>query len=238
MNYTKVKLTNRLQLVYDMAPKIARVADIGTDHGYLPVALILGGKATTAIAGDVNEGPLNAASKYVCRMGLNEKINCRLGNGLQVLEKDEVDAVTICGMGGFLMAQLLQESPFKPQNLVLQPQNGRQELREVLLELGYVIKDEALVEDMGHIYDVWVCKLEEANGDVVYSNLAKDDIRWEIGAHVCNKRDSLLPNLLDRLIKIEKNIINSMMKSTNENPKLNGHKERLKKLEDCYAKYC
>lgn len=239
MNYTKTKLTNRLQLVYDMVPKVESIADIGTDHGYLPVALVLGEKVNKAIAGDVNEGPLNAARKYIKSMSLDEKIDCRLGNGLQVLKKNEVNAVTICGMGGFLMADLLKMAPYKPQILILQPQNGRRKLRKELLKLGYTMKQEALVEDMGHIYDVWVWHLEEKEElNCIYKSLPEEDIRWDIGAYICDNEDLLLEKLLKRLIKVENNILKAMVKSSKENPKQIEHKIRLEKLEECYAKYC
>ncbi|MEK6190680.1 MAG: class I SAM-dependent methyltransferase [Carnobacterium alterfunditum] len=84
------------------------LADIGSDHAYLPCALASKEKVAFAIAGEIVEGPFQAAQNQVKRLGLTEKISVRLGNGLEVISKeDEITAITICGMGGLLIAAIL-----------------------------------------------------------------------------------------------------------------------------------
>ena len=102
-----MKLTNRLQAAADLVPVCESMADIGTDHGYLPIYLVQEGRARRAIACDVNDGPLTRAREDVNSSGLSRQIGLRLGGGLAPLGKGEVDGVTICGMGGLLMRDIL-----------------------------------------------------------------------------------------------------------------------------------
>ena len=105
-----MKLTNRLQAAADLVPVCESMADIGTDHGYLPIYLVQEGRARRAIACDVNDGPLTRAREDVRSSGLSRQIGLRLGGGLAPLGKGEVDGVTICGMGGLLMRKRRRRS--------------------------------------------------------------------------------------------------------------------------------
>ncbi len=124
-----------LQAAADLVPVCESMADIGTDHGYLPIYLVQEGRAKRAIACDVNDGPLTRAREDVSSSGLSRQIGLRLGGGLAPLGKGEVDGVTICGMGGLLMRDILVENEEKAQALswlVLQPQGHVAELRQFL----------------------------------------------------------------------------------------------------------
>lgn len=240
-NNVRTKLTKRLEKVFEIMPVVNKVADIGTDHGYLPAAIIEGNKAKRAIAADINEGPLAAAKKYIVERNLTEVIECRLGNGMQVLkDEDKVDAVSICGMGGFLISQILNESTVRPKFLVLQPQNGKKELKQTLLNLGYVPEDEQLVSDMNHMYEVWRWRLANESEIIqhLYHGINDNDIRWDIGAYICDTKDVLLPTHLEKLIGIEKNILMAMKKTPDNHPQKREHSLLLEKLEACYENYC
>lgn len=129
------------------------MADIGTDHAYLPTYLIQTGTVPSAIAADIMQGPLEAARTTVTDAGLSDRIHLRLGNGLQVLAPGEVAAATICGMGGPLIAEILAAGPLEGiERLVLQPMAGEERLREWLLASGWRLVAESLVEDSGRIY--------------------------------------------------------------------------------------
>lgn len=131
------------------------MADIGTDHAYLPAFLIETGAVPRAIAGDVMAGPLEAARQTVTEAGLLDQIELRLGDGLQVLRPGEVTTVTLCGMGGALMAQLLAAVSLESiKRLVLQPMESPERLRGWLTSNGWRIVHEELVEDAGRIYVV------------------------------------------------------------------------------------
>ena len=146
-------LDDRLQALADFVPEGARAADIGTDHGYLAVALLQQGKANFVVAGDKNRGPYEAAKRTVHEYAISEEqISVRLGDGLEVVKPGEVDTVCIAGMGGILMNTILEASPEVTEalkTLVLQPMNGAPELREWLYDHEWHIVDENLVIDDG-----------------------------------------------------------------------------------------
>src|ERR1700730_3423795 len=98
------KLSNRLEAVVKHIPRGARLADIGSDHAYLPCNAVKRGIISFAIAGEVVEGPFKSAMKNVDAEGLTQQISVRLGNGLEVINAGDVDCITICGMGGALIA--------------------------------------------------------------------------------------------------------------------------------------
>lgn len=127
-----IKLSQRLQAIADMVPDGAKVADIGTDHGFLPCYLAQNGKAEQVIACDVNAQPLALAQKNIADYNVGEKVSTRLGNGLAVITPGEVDTVTIAGMGGALMIDILDASPAvvdRLKRIVLQPNVGAEAVR-------------------------------------------------------------------------------------------------------------
>ena len=103
-----MKLTDRLLKIASLVDNGKRIADIGTDHGYIPVYLLNQNKIQYAILGDVNKGPLENARKEVTRNKLQDKVDLRLGSGIEVLKENEVDEIIIAGMGGMLINNLLK----------------------------------------------------------------------------------------------------------------------------------
>lgn len=151
-----LELTPRLGLLADWVPPGARLADIGTDHGYLPVWLRLHGRAVSAIACDLREKPL-ARARETGRAWGADGIQYRLGNGLAPVSPEEADTVVIAGMGGENIAAILARAPWTADGrhtLLLQPQTRAEVLRAFLAENGYAIRREALVEDRGVLYPV------------------------------------------------------------------------------------
>lgn len=130
-------------------------ADIGTDHGYLPIALVQSGAADRAIAADVNEGPLNRAMHNIAEVNLSERIETRLSDGLAAFAPGEAALFTICGMGGELILRILNSNPAvteAAESFVLGPQSKVFEVRRSLRERGFFIAEEALVEEDGKLY--------------------------------------------------------------------------------------
>ncbi|RDY29438.1 SAM-dependent methyltransferase [Romboutsia weinsteinii] len=192
-----MKLTDRLLKIASLVTKGKRVADIGTDHGYIPVYLLNKGDVPFAILADVNKGPLENARGEVRYNKLLDKVDLRLGSGIEVLEKNEVDEIIIAGMGGILISQLLEAKPevaHSAGKLILQPMQAQDELRCYLLNNGYEILDEVLVKEDFRIYEIIITKYTGKNTPV------EDDIYYEVGKKLIENNDELLKEFIDKKI--------------------------------------
>ena len=153
-------ISKRVELVASFVPQGAVLLDVGSDHAYLPIDLVEKGKIERAIAGEVVEGPYQSAVKNVEAHGLKEKIQVRLANGLAAFEEaDQVSVITIAGMGGRLIATILQEGLGKLANverLILQPNNREDDLRIWLQDHGFQIVAESILEEAGKFYEILV----------------------------------------------------------------------------------
>lgn len=150
-----VKLTPRLSAAASLVKGGGIVADIGTDHAYLPVYLIQQNKISGAIGADIKKGPLENAAKTVGRYGLSDKISLRLSDGLKGFKEDEADEIVFAGMGGTLIAEKLKETPWikNPKiHFVFQPQSRAEDLREFLYSNGFVIGEETAVQEDERYY--------------------------------------------------------------------------------------
>lgn len=150
-----VQLTPRLSAAASLVKGGGIVADIGTDHGYLPVYLIQQNKISGAIAADIKKGPLENAAKTVSKYGLSDKISLRLSDGLNGFNENEADEIVFAGMGGTLIAEKLKETPWikNPKiHFVFQPQSRAEDLREFLYSNGFVIGEEIAVKEDERYY--------------------------------------------------------------------------------------
>ena len=160
---TNDKLSKRLQLVGEFVPNDASLLDIGSDHAYLPIALTQMGKIKHAIAGEVVQGPYNSAKHNVLSFSLENEITVRLANGLQAFDpkSDDVDTITICGMGGHLIADILDadlEKLTDISTLILQPNNGERTLRQWLQDHQFKISHEKIMSENDKIYEIIVAQ--------------------------------------------------------------------------------
>lgn len=159
------KLSRRLEHVSLHIPKDSILGDIGSDHAYLPCYAIQQQLCKKAIAGEVVEGPYQSARKHVSETGLEAEIDVRKGDGLNVLEIDEATAITIAGMGGILIASILdrgKDKLRKVERLILQPNIGSQHVRVWLMENGWELIDEEILEEDGKIYEVLIAEQGDA----------------------------------------------------------------------------
>ncbi len=159
-----IKLSNRLLAVAKQVDKDARVADIGTDHGYLAVYLTINNISDYVIATDRAKGPLTSATQLVELLSLDTKIDTRLGDGLDVLSPGEADTICIAGMCGMTMIDILRSHPEivgSVKKLILQPQRGASKVRRYLMENGMRIICEDIAEDDGFYYVVIVAEQGE-----------------------------------------------------------------------------
>ena len=156
-------ISKRLELLASFVPQGAILLDVGSDHAYLPIELVERGQIAGAIAGEVVEGPYQSAVKNVEAHGLKEKIQVRLANGLAAFEEeDQVSVITIAGMGGRLIARILEEGLDKLANverLILQPNNREDDLRIWLQDHGFQIVAESILEEAGKFYEILVVEV-------------------------------------------------------------------------------
>jgi tRNA (adenine22-N1)-methyltransferase len=160
----------RLERVAAHVPVGARLADIGSDHGYLPVALMRRGAIAGAVAGEVAMTPFRAAERTVRDNDLEQQITVRLASGLAAIEPDDgITAISICGMGGETIRDILEQGKTRlsgHERLILQPNGGEQPLRQWLMENGYCILSEELLRENRFDYEIIVA---ERAGPVTYT---------------------------------------------------------------------
>lgn len=154
------KLSNRLHQIAMLVPKNSRIADIGTDHGYLPVYLAENKLAEYIIACDLREKPLAAASKNISASNA-ENIDLRISDGFENISPDEIDTAVIAGMGGEVISGIIQRCCWLKNGkytLILQPTTSPEKLREFLSLSGYSVNCEKAVSENGKLYSIMLVK--------------------------------------------------------------------------------
>ena len=189
-----MKLSARLNAVAAQVGPYRKIADIGSDHAYLPVWLAQAGKISFAVAGEILPGPLAAARRTIVDAAMDEKVIARLGDGLQIVAPGEVEVAVLAGMGGKAIRGILERSPDVVeglQRLVSQPMTGAQGLRSWLAANGWEIIAEELVLEDGKLYEL----LAAEHG----TSSPSDALTLEIGPLLWERRHPLLPVQLARL---------------------------------------
>ena len=155
------KLDSRLRTALKFLREGKTLADIGTDHAYLPIYAVLNGFSARAVASDINEGPTERARQNVAAGGLSDKITVIRADGLCGLEDFNPDDIAIFGMGGELIAHILESSPWvktEDRRFILQPMTAADDLRKYLAKNGYSIIEENLSEQSGKLYVTICCE--------------------------------------------------------------------------------
>ena len=208
-----VKLSARLLTVAGFVKQGSRIADVGTDHGYIPVYLAQTGRIASALAMDVRYGPLERARAHVREYEAWERvhrkaspavpISTRLSDGLKELKPGEADTVIIAGMGGELIIKILEEGRHVRDSVkqyILSPQSDLDKVRRYLAAHGFAIEDEAMVKDEGKYYTVMSVK----RGFMEYESQA----HYLYGRILIDKKDPTLREYLDReMLRIEKILV-------------------------------
>ena len=205
-----VRISDRLRTVAHMCEKGAVVADIGTDHGYLPIYLVQEGIAASAIAMDLRKGPLEKAKKHICDNCLEDRIQTRLSDGLEKLSKNEADIITICGMGGRLIADIVTKGKdVITQNtiLVVSPQSEVGEFRHFLVSQGFEIEDEQMLKEDGKYYFIIKCRKSEESVCSEFS-----ETQYQYGWKLLDSKDKTLYEYLIKEKETNEGISNSIKK--------------------------
>ena len=234
MQTNRLKLTDRMQVIADLAGDGEIVADIGTDHGYIPLWLLINGRCSDVILADVNQGPLDRAAANAAVYLKHDdadtpELDMRLGSGIEVLENGEADTVIIAGMGGMLIRDILSHDIAKTRSLkklILQPRNNSAELRRWICSdlRDFTIVKERVVKE-GKKYSEILCAVknervtEDDAGRVERAAAIRDtlgiseDISLEIPCMYLADADDTVRDYLEKRVQVEERIINSIKES-------------------------
>lgn len=200
----KVQLSERLTAIAEMVTEGNRLVDVGCDHGYLPVYLMLQHKIPRAIATDVGKGPLTRAQEHIAQYHMEAYIETRLCNGLSEIRSGEGDTLVIAGMGGPLMERILSEGRHALpgfQELILQPQSDIPHFRRFVMQNGYqIIQEEMILED-GKFYPIMKAVPYEGERPAVWSRAEE-----MFGRLLLERKHPVLKLYLERELRIRSEI--------------------------------
>lgn len=224
-----IKLSKRLEEVTNFILPNRAVADIGSDHAYLPIYAIQNELVNHAIAGEVVEGPYRHAVETVEQYNLQEVVDVRFGDGLDVLEPNEaIGTITICGMGGLLISDIIaagKENNRLPKEarLVLQPNNNENNLRAFLVQNGYEIIDESIIEDNLKIYEIIVAEQTD-------NNLSYSDADLLFGPKLLEYKNTTFKKKWQQELNKTRSILNNL-KNTDNNEKIEVLEKYIEQIE-------
>lgn len=206
-----MELSKRLQAVADLVSEGLVVADVGTDHGYIPIYLIETKKSPKAFAMDVNKGPLLRAKEHIAEHGLETRIETRLSDGVRALKKDECDCVVVAGMGGALTIKIMEEGKdiFRSlKEFVLQPQSELQKVRAYLYQNEYSIVEENMVLDDGKFYPMF--RVINGQSEEYHA------IELCYGKLLLEQKNAVLKNFLEKEKAVKELILSNLEQSFGE----------------------
>ncbi|MDO4522203.1 MAG: class I SAM-dependent methyltransferase [Eubacteriales bacterium] len=206
-----MQLSKRLEAVARLADTAKRLADVGTDHGHLPIALMESGQLEHAIAMDINRGPLAHARENIEQHGLSGRIETRLSDGVQALEPGEADTVVVAGMGGALMGKILLDGETvlrSVDTLVLQPQSEIGWFRRFLHERGYRITAEDMVKEDGKYYPMM--RVEHGEQE------SWSDTEYQYGSYLLKSHHQVLKEFLEKEEHIYTEIAEKLQRASGE----------------------
>lgn len=203
-----MRLSRRLQAVAHLAEGTAKMADVGTDHGYIPIYLVQEAQAEHAIAMDIKKGPLERAKENIRLYGLEDKIETRLSDGVSELRSGEADTVVIAGMGGALTVNILREGEeilSSVETMVLQPQSELHLVRRYLQNNGYCIVTEDMERDEGKYYPM----MKVRHG--IQKEWEEHESRY--GKYLIRQKHPILEEYLEKELKTCENILRELQKN-------------------------
>ena len=208
-----MELSKRLKRIAEHVDKCESVADIGTDHGYIPIYLVKEGICKKAIASDINKGPIEKAKVNVAFEGVSNKVKCLLGPGLNPLKVGEVNGVILAGMGGNLTRDILLADMDKVKKydfIILQPAQNPEVLREFLYKNDYEIIDEDLIKDEGRYYELFKVKYNENSEKLVF----EDELEYEVSPLLREKGHPLFKEFIEEKINRCETILSFIKEDT------------------------
>ena len=231
-----IKLSERLLTIANMIDQGETVADIGTDHGYLPIYLLSSGKSPSAILTDISGGSLGKARINCSELLISNNYSLREGDGLEVLEPGEVDAVVMAGIGGLLTIEIIDwdlEKSRSFRKMILQPRNNSGALRKYLFNHGFSVKDYAIVPE-GERFSEILLVVPEKDSLTNYSN----DCEWEFPDEIVDSKKTYAKPYLEKALIQEKNVLEKILSGLIDKPSESAEKDieyrksRIRRIED------
>ncbi|NLO89841.1 MAG: SAM-dependent methyltransferase [Clostridia bacterium] len=210
-------VSSRIAALASLIPPGEVVADIGTDHAYLPIFLIQTKKSPRVIATEIKEGPYQNAIKRVRGLELEDSIEVRFGDGLKVLEPGEAGVLVLAGIGGINIVKILEDRPEvagAAKRLVVNPATDWGYVRKWLLQNVWEIKDEEMVYEKGKFYHIIAAEKGK------YSFTDYDPVIMEIGPKLIEKKHFLLPRYLEKLRREYSQVYEGLKKGKKKNREL------------------
>lgn len=223
-----MKLTPRLKKIAEFVDKGSKIIDVGTDHGYIPSFLIANNIVEDCIASDINLGPLNAAKDTLKQLGIKDKVELRLGSGLEVVkENDQIESVVIAGMGGETIITILENRPsfLEDFTLIVQPMTEVPLVREYLKENNWEIVDEDLAQEDMRFYEIIKAIRTKKSIDYTYREL-------RFGPVLVRKKSEELLAYLKRQIDKKQIILDNMKRGTGIDDKIVHLEKELKLITE------
>lgn len=205
-----IHLSKRLTALANMVTDGNRLADIGTDHGYIPIYLCQTGKIPSALAMDIGKGPLQQAQTHIAEHGLSEQIKTRLSDGMAALQFGEADTILIAGMGGGLVMKILSEGAEKltgKEELILQPQSEIALVREFLRVRNFQILNEDMILEDGKYYPMMKVSQQKA---AEQTKILPQEVADAFGPILLQKRHPVLKEWLERELRTTNSVIEQL----------------------------
>jgi len=226
-----LKLSNRLMTVISMVTPGHIVADVGTDHGYVPIYLVEEKIAPKAFAMDVNEGPLSIAKSHIEEIGLSAQIETRLSDGVRALKPQEADTVVIAGMGGMLIKKILEEgleTISMLKELVLSPQSDLREVRLFLKDNRISITKEKMIFEDGKYYWVLHCVPQTECVETDVPSIVSE----RFGTNLILNRDETLHRFLLEQERKYADILAQMEGRVSDEARMDANREELQAIRE------
>lgn len=252
MGEERLKLSERLRALAELVPAGSVLADIGTDHAWVPAELLLKGRISRAVAMDIGEGPLARAEAHIAELGLTEQVSLRLSDGFAALKPGEADCVLIAGMGGELMQGILTRGlgadgrpgpAFRAgvKRYLFSPHTEWEAFRSYLSAQGFRLTDERMLKEDGKYYLILVC--ENGDGEAAYREAESRGIpvaaARRFGPMLLERRDTVLRDYMNERLRKEQEIAERLPESrrTAVSAKREELRESIRLLKECLAHF-
>ncbi len=225
-----MKLSERLQLIADQIELGETMADIGTDHGFLPIYLKRSGICPKVTLTDVSQGSLDKAREDCAKFAPGEEFDFRCGSGLSVLTPGEVDAVVIAGMGGILMSDIIREDLDVAKTVghfILQPRRHPSYLRYQLYDMGFDMDRELLVRERKYIWEIMVCHYSGEH--IGEADAVSDTSLWYFPDLLTENDNSILMPYLELALE-KQNFVYERIRGS-EDPRIEETENRIRRIE-------